>query len=60
MDRTVYIQGGSNMTGTVYTRLHTNQFRSYLNHLVLYQLVIDTTYTSHDDTNGSVRSPLAT
>jgi len=29
-----YIQGGSNMTGTVYTCLHTNQSRSYLNHLV--------------------------
>ena len=28
------IQGGSNMTGTVYTCLHTNQSRSYLNHLV--------------------------
>ena len=30
------LQGGSNMTGTVYTCLHTNQSRSYLNHLVLY------------------------
>jgi len=28
------IQGGSNMTGTVYTCLHTNQSQSYLNHLV--------------------------
>ena len=28
------IQGGSYMTGTVYTCLHTNQSRSYLNHLV--------------------------
>ena len=28
------IQGGSDMTGTVYTCLHTNQSRSYLNHLV--------------------------
>ena len=28
------IQGGSNMTGTVYICLHTNQSRSYLNHLV--------------------------
>ena len=28
------IQGGSNITGTVYTCLHTNQSRSYLNHLV--------------------------
>ena len=28
------VQGGSNMTGTVYTCLHTNQSRSYLNHLV--------------------------
>ena len=28
------IQGGSNMTGTVYTCLHTNQSRSYLNHPV--------------------------
>ena len=28
------IQGGSNMTGTVFTCLHTNQSRSYLNHLV--------------------------
>ena len=30
----IVIQGGSNMTGTVYTCLHTNQSRSYLNHLV--------------------------
>jgi len=30
----INIQGGSNMTGTVYTCLHTNQSRSYLNHLV--------------------------
>ena len=30
------IQGGSNMTGTVYTCLHTNQSRSYSNHLVLF------------------------
>ena len=30
-----WIQGGSNMTGTVYTCLHTNKSRSYLNHLVL-------------------------
>ena len=29
------VQGGSNMTGTVYTCLHTNKSRSYLNHLVL-------------------------
>ena len=28
------IQGSSNMTGTVYTCLHTNQSRPYLNHLV--------------------------
>jgi len=31
------MQGGSNMTGTVAACLHTNQSRSYLNHLVLYQ-----------------------
>jgi len=31
---TVILQGGSNMTGTVYTCLHTNQSRSYLDHLV--------------------------
>jgi len=31
--RNTNIQGGSNMTGTVYTCLHTNQSRSYLNHL---------------------------
>jgi hypothetical protein len=30
----VYIQGGSNMTGTCAACLHTNQSRSYLNHLV--------------------------
>jgi len=30
------IQDGSNMTGTVYTCLHTNQSRSYLNHPVFY------------------------
>ena len=30
----IYIQGGSNMTGTDYTCLHTNQSRSYLDHLV--------------------------
>ena len=29
-----HIQGVSNMTGTVYTCLHTNQSRLYLNHLV--------------------------
>jgi hypothetical protein len=29
------IQGGSNMTGTSAACLHTNQSRSYLNHLVL-------------------------
>ena len=31
----IHVQGGSNMTRTVYTCLHTNQSRSYLNHLVL-------------------------
>jgi hypothetical protein len=30
------IQGGSNMTGTCAACLHTNQSRSYLNHLVFY------------------------
>ena len=29
------IQGGSNMTGTYAACLHTNQSRSYLNHLVV-------------------------
>jgi len=29
------VQGGSNMTGTDLYCLHTNQSRSYLNHLVL-------------------------
>jgi hypothetical protein len=29
------VQGGSNMTGTSAAWLHTNQSRSYLNHLVL-------------------------
>jgi len=33
-----HIQGGSNMTRTVYTCLHTNQSRSYLNHLVYSRL----------------------
>ena len=28
------VQGGSNMTGTYAACLHTNQSRSYLNHLV--------------------------
>jgi hypothetical protein len=28
------VQGGSNMTGTIAYCLHTNQSRSYLNHLV--------------------------
>jgi hypothetical protein len=32
----LYIQGGSNMTGTCAACLHTNQSRSYLNHLVHY------------------------
>ena len=27
------------MTGTVYTCLHTNQSRSYLNHLVLFEII---------------------
>jgi len=31
---TVDVQGGSNMTGTYAACLHTNQSRSYLNHLV--------------------------
>jgi len=35
------IQGGSNMTGTVYTCLHTNQSRSYLNHFV-YKIIVPT------------------
>ena len=30
----LYIQGGSNMTGTDAACLHTNQSRSYLNHPV--------------------------
>jgi hypothetical protein len=30
------IQGGSNMTGTDAACLHTNQSRSYLNHLVYF------------------------
>ena len=30
----MYVQGGSNMTGTYAACLHTNQSRSYLNHLV--------------------------
>ena len=29
-----FVQGGSNMTGTCAAFLHTNQSRSYLNHLV--------------------------
>jgi len=33
------IQGGSNMTGTYAACLHTNQSRSYLNHLVLGSIV---------------------
>jgi len=33
-----YIQGGSNMTGTNAACLHTNQSRSYLNHLVFRSL----------------------
>ena len=33
------LQGGSNMPGTVYTCLHTNQSRSYFNYLVNYFLV---------------------
>jgi len=33
-DESCNVQGGSNTTRTVYTCLHTNQFRSYLNHLV--------------------------
>jgi hypothetical protein len=32
-----YIQGGSNMTGTIVYCLHTNQSRSYLNHLVFLE-----------------------
>jgi hypothetical protein len=31
----MHVQGGSNMTGTCAACLHTNQSRSYLNHLVL-------------------------
>jgi hypothetical protein len=33
------VQGGSNMTGTSAACLHTNQSRSYLNHLVFYCLM---------------------
>jgi len=33
------VQGGSNMTGTDLYCLHTNQSRSYLNHLVITLLV---------------------
>ena len=33
------IQGGSNMTGTDSACLHTNQSRSYLNHLVSSQFI---------------------
>jgi len=33
------IQGGSNMTGTSAACLHTNQSRSYLNHLVAAYIV---------------------
>ena len=36
------IQGGSNVTGTVYTCLHTNHSRSYLNHLVLKRNITKT------------------
>ena len=35
------IQGGSNMTGTGAACLHTNQSRSYLNHLVSITLCKD-------------------
>ena len=34
------VQGGSNMTGTSAACLHTNQSRSYLNHLVVKTAVI--------------------
>ena len=43
------IQGGSNMTGTVYTCLHTNQSRSYLNHpvyLLLSYIILKTSVKS--------------
>ena len=33
----LYVQGGSNMTGTSAACLHTNQSRSYSNHLVYTQ-----------------------
>ena len=33
-ERRSHVQGGSNMTGTDSACLHTNQSRSYLNHLV--------------------------
>ena len=45
---TVNIQGGSNMTGTVYTCLHTNQSRSYLNHLVTYSFAPEATARNHE------------
>ena len=34
---TTHIQGGSDMTGTDSACLHTNQSRSYLNHLVFIE-----------------------
>jgi len=39
------VQGGSNMTGTYAACLHTNQSRSYLNHLV------------HSDSSTQVYTP---
>jgi hypothetical protein len=34
------VQGGSNMTGTRAACLHTNQSRSYLNHLVYLKCIL--------------------
>ena len=41
LQKSVYIQGGSNMTGTVTGLFTHKQSRSYLNHLVLNQMSQD-------------------
>jgi hypothetical protein len=40
-DLSLFVQGGSNMTGTCAACLHTNQSRSYLNHLVHLKKHVD-------------------
>jgi len=50
----IYVQGGSNMTGTDVARFTHKQSRSYLNHLV-YEKVKQFLYSSITGPNGSRR-----